>query len=82
MPSDQSSIPPKTTTGHHDAFAIQGINQESTPLYENPWFGPTQRVVGLRKARSYSGVVRNSMARSCLSANGYMWVFVLASCQL
>jgi hypothetical protein len=48
---DQILLPPKTTTGHHDAFAMKGIKQLSTPWYEDPWFGPTQSVVGPQKGQ-------------------------------
>jgi hypothetical protein len=49
VPPDQSPLPPETTTSHHDAFAMKGIDQQSTPWYENPWLDPTRSVVGPQK---------------------------------
>ena len=51
VPHDQSPLPPETTTGHNDVFAIKCINQLSTPWYENPWLGPTRSVVGPHKGQ-------------------------------
>jgi hypothetical protein len=49
VPLDHSLLPLETTTGHHDAFTMKGINQLFTSWYEDPWLGPTQSVVGPQK---------------------------------
>jgi hypothetical protein len=39
---------------------MQGLNQRSTPWYENPWFGQTQSVFALKKANNHCGASTKS----------------------
>ena len=81
VPPDKSHLSPETITSHHDAFAMKGINQQSTPWNEDPHHVLAQHKDRWPSERPGATVVpvRNPMARSRSSANGSVWVWVWTS---